>query len=78
MIVLDKLAIFRSNKAKSGTDVSAVQPTEEDDDSKVNDAGMSTAEYAVGTIAACALATGCRSTTLSRGLPADRFARSFS
>ena len=56
MIVLGKLAIFRSSRAKARIEAAAAVPIESDDDSDVSDAGMSTAEYAVGTIAACAFA----------------------
>jgi hypothetical protein len=63
MIVPDQLAIFRSRRARVDSDIQAAHPIEaaEAEDSEKADesseAGMSTAEYAVGTIAACALAT---------------------
>jgi Protein of unknown function (DUF4244) len=56
MIVLDQLAALRSRKAKAAIEVPAAQPIEAAEVDESNDAGMSTAEYAVGTIAACAFA----------------------
>ena len=57
MIVPERLAIFCSRKGKTCTEVPAAQPIETADVREGNEAGMSTAEYAVGTIAACAFAT---------------------
>jgi hypothetical protein len=59
MIVLDQLAALRSRKAEVGIEAPAAQPIEAAEVDESSDAGMSTAEYAVGTIAACALATAC-------------------
>jgi hypothetical protein len=72
VIVLDKIRSLRRPIRPARHDIPADAPVAIDGDDPnesaenevvANDGGMSTAEYAVGTIAACALATVRRSTT---------------